>query len=45
MDVMEVSKKLHDSSSIFIARVAAMAFPPHYYFTVLTEEQDHKMSS
>lgn len=45
MDVIEVSKELQDSSSIFIAGVAAMAFPPHDDFTVLTEAQDDKKSS
>jgi len=44
MDVTVVSEELWDSSSVFIAGVAAVAFPPQYYFTVLAEKQDHRSS-
>lgn len=39
LDVVVDSRKPQDSSSVFIAGVAATAFPPRDYFTVLTEEQ------
>lgn len=43
VDVVKVSKKLHDSTTSFIAGVAAMAFLPHNYFIVLTEEQNEQL--
>lgn len=43
VDVVKVSKKLHDSTTSFIAGTAAMAFPPHNYFIVLTEEQNEQL--
>lgn len=43
VDVVKVSKKLHDSTTSFIAGTAAMAFPPRNYFIVLTEEQNEQL--
>lgn len=43
IDVVKVSKKLHDSTTSFIAGTAAMAFPPRNYFIVLTEEQNEQL--
>lgn len=43
IDVVKVSKKLHDSTTSFIAGTAAMAFPPRNYFIVLTEEQNKQL--
>lgn len=43
IDIVKVSKKLHDSTTSFIAGTAAMAFPPRNYFIVLTEEQNEQL--
>lgn len=43
IDIVKVSKKLHDSTTSFIAGTAAMAFPPRNYFIVLTKEQNEQL--